>query len=242
MIDEDDISNPHHEHVQDTTTRRSKEIVDETVHELSLKDPTEECFAQFEFDLDLDMIHEQAQAFLDPIPGMRTKNGETAKTTFPNPFPSAAEPLIIENNEEEKKDQVEHIEPPTTPSLSNDMEMSTKAHSFVTIPFETLHEPQAPLIQCLKEPFYAKALKDLCKQAGKPRNHHSKKILLSKKVGYFKWQNILPEGYQILKKKGWKGLVGHPHDPGKVRYSFFFYTLFLSHFISSHFIFVSNSN
>jgi hypothetical protein len=41
MIDEDDISNPHHEHVQDTTTRRSKEIVDETIHELSLKDPTE---------------------------------------------------------------------------------------------------------------------------------------------------------------------------------------------------------
>jgi hypothetical protein len=26
---------------------------------------------------------------------------------------------------------------------------------------------------------------------------------------------IPPEGYQILKKKGWRGLVGHPHDRGK---------------------------
>jgi hypothetical protein len=61
---------------------------------------------------------------------------------------------VDNHEEEEKEEQVEHIEPPTTPSLSNDMEMSTEAHSFITIPFETLHETQAPLIQCLKEPFY----------------------------------------------------------------------------------------
>jgi hypothetical protein len=35
MIDEDASSNSYHEHVQATTTRGSKEIVDETVSELS---------------------------------------------------------------------------------------------------------------------------------------------------------------------------------------------------------------
>ena len=59
------------------------------------------------------------------------------------------------HEEEEKEEKVEHIEPPTTPSLSNDKEMSIEAHSFVINPLETLHEPQAQLIQCLKEPFYA---------------------------------------------------------------------------------------
>jgi hypothetical protein len=85
---------------------------------------------------------------------------------------------------------------------------------------------------------------------GKPRNHCPKKILLSNKIGYIRWRNILPEGYQILKKKGWKGLVGHPSDQGKRSFFFFFifHTLFFSlfpfcHFISCHFIFfVSNSN
>jgi hypothetical protein len=33
--------------------------------EPSIEDPLEECFAQFEFDLDLDMIHEQAEVLLD---------------------------------------------------------------------------------------------------------------------------------------------------------------------------------
>jgi hypothetical protein len=39
--------------------------------EPSLEDPLEESFAQFEFDLDLDMIHEQAKALWDPAPEMR---------------------------------------------------------------------------------------------------------------------------------------------------------------------------
>jgi hypothetical protein len=44
MIDEDDISNAHHEHVQATTTCGSEEIIDETVSELSMEDPEVECF------------------------------------------------------------------------------------------------------------------------------------------------------------------------------------------------------
>jgi hypothetical protein len=92
----------------------------ETSNEPSLEDPTKECFAQFELDLDLDMIYEQAKALLDPILEMRTENGETAKISFSNPSPLATEPLNIENNNVEEED--EQIEPPSTPSLSNDSE------------------------------------------------------------------------------------------------------------------------
>jgi hypothetical protein len=187
MIDEDGPNNSYHEHVQ-ATTFGSEEVVKETVNEQSLKDPLEACLAQFGDDLDLDKLLGQADAILDPTLEVRTENGETTKILFPNSSSLTTVPFIVDNHEEEEKEeQVEHIEPLTTPSLSNDMEMSTEAHSFITIPFETFHEPQSPLIQCLKESFYAKTLKHLCKQAGKPRNHRSKKILLSKKVGYFRW-------------------------------------------------------
>jgi hypothetical protein len=101
-------------------------------------------------------------------------------------------------------EHLEQIEPPSTPNLSNDKEMSTEAHSFITIPFETLHEPQASVLQCLKEPSYDQFVKDLCIQGHKSRNYLPNKILRSKQVGYLRWRNILPEGYQILKKKGWK--------------------------------------
>jgi hypothetical protein len=57
---------------------------------------------------------------------------------------------IVDNNEEGEKyehlESVEHlgrIELPSTPKLSNDKEISTETHSFITIPFESLHEPQA---------------------------------------------------------------------------------------------------
>jgi hypothetical protein len=188
MIDEDCPSNPHHEHVQATTTFGSEEVVEEIFCEPSLKDPLEErfdqfgddldqdklldhadtfsepsledpsgehfdqiecnldfdkllkqavmlrepsledplkeSFAQFEFDLDLDMIHEQAKALLDPTPKMWTENGE-----------------------EENQEQIELL-----PILnwSNDKEVSTEAHSLITIPLETLYEPQASFFQCLK--------------------------------------------------------------------------------------------
>jgi hypothetical protein len=95
---------------------------------------------------------------------------------------------------EEKEEQ---IDPPTNPNVSNDKEVSTEAHSFITIPLETFHGPQVSFIQCLKEPFYAKTLNDLCKQTGKPRNHCPKKILLSNKIGYIRWRNILLEGYPM---------------------------------------------
>jgi hypothetical protein len=83
------------------------------------------------------MIREQAQALLDPTPEMQNEKGETAKTSFPNLFPSAAEPLIIGNNKVEENE--EQVEPP--PNFSNDKDVSTEAHSFVTIPLETQHEP-----------------------------------------------------------------------------------------------------
>jgi hypothetical protein len=123
---------------------------------------------------------------------------------------------IVDNDEQEEKEEyLQQIEPPSTPNLSNDKEMSTEAHSFITIPFETLHETQASVLQCLKEPSYDKFVKDLCTQGNKSMNHLPKKIIRSKQVGYLRWRNILPEGYQILRKKEWKGLVGHPNDRGK---------------------------
>jgi hypothetical protein len=138
---------------------------------------------------------------------------------------------IVDNNEEEEKeeqiehtDQVEHrehikhkekIEPPADTGLSNDNEVSIEAHSFIIVPLETHRESKASILQCLKEPSYAKILKNLCRQAHKSRNHRHKKIFPSKQVGYLRWRNILPECYQILKKKGWKRLVGHPHDRGR---------------------------
>jgi hypothetical protein len=148
---------------------------------------------------------------------------------------------IVDNNEEEgKEEQIEHrdqieqmeqveheekIEPPADTSPSNDKEVSTVAHSFIIVPLETHHESKVLILQCLKEPSYAKILKDLCRQAHKSRNHWPKKIFPSKQIGFLRWKNILPECYQILKKKGWKGLVGHPHDRGRYG-NFFFFSIF----------------
>jgi hypothetical protein len=83
----------------------------------NLEDPLEESFAQFEFDLDLDMVHEHTKALLDPTPKMQTENGD-------------------EENQEQFK-------PPPISNWSNDKEVSTEAHSFITIPLDTHHEPQA---------------------------------------------------------------------------------------------------
>ena len=146
--------------------------------ESSLNDHLEESFAQFEFDLDLDMIHDQAKALLDLVLEMRTENGE--------------------------EDKVEQIEPPPIPNLSNENEVSTEAHSFVTIPLETHHENQVSFCHCLMALTYAIIIKDLCTEGHKSRNNLPKKIRLNKKVGYLRWRNILPEGYQVLMKKGWK--------------------------------------
>jgi hypothetical protein len=94
---------------------------------------------------------------------------------------------IVDNDEQEEKEEyLQQIEPPSTPNLSNDKEMSTETHSFITIPFETLHEPQALVLQCLKEPSYDKFVKDLCTQGHKSMNHLPKKILRSKQVGYLR--------------------------------------------------------
>jgi hypothetical protein len=175
MIDEDCPSYPHHEHVQATITFESEEVVEEIFCEPSLEDHLEKSFAQFEFDLDIDMIHEQAKALLDPTPEMRIENGE--------------------------EEMDEKIEPPPILNWSNDKEVSTEVHSLITIPLETLHVPQASFFQCLEEPSYVEIFKvsriDRCKY----RNRHTKKFFQRKQICYIRWRNILPEGYQILKKK-----------------------------------------
>lgn len=129
---------------------------------------------------------------------------------------------IVDSNEEEKEEHLEQAAPPPNPNMS-EYGMSTEAHSFITIPLETFHEPQALILTCLKEPSYAKTVKDLCTQPRKSRNHRPTKILRNKQVSYIRWRNISLEGHQFFKKKGWKGLVGHPHDRGRrCKFSFTF--------------------
>jgi hypothetical protein len=87
------------------------------------------------------------------------------------------------NKVEEKKKQ---IEPLPIPISSNDKEMSTEAHSFVTIPLETHHETQVSFLQCLKVISYAIIFIDLCIEGHKSRNNLPKKIQLNKKFGYLR--------------------------------------------------------
>jgi hypothetical protein len=126
---------------------------------------------------------------------------------------------IVDNNEEqiEKIERVEHhkkSQPLTYPNMPSDMKVNTEAPAYITAPLETHQEPKASSLVCLQEPSYVKILKDLSTQVRKSRNHISKKILRSKQF-YIRWRNIIPEGYEVLKKKGWKGLVGHQYDRGQ---------------------------
>jgi hypothetical protein len=125
------------------------------------------------------------------------------------------------------EEEEEQIEPPSTPKLFNGKEVSSETHSFVTIPLETQHEPQASPFQRLKEPSYVEIFKESFIERCKYRNRHHKKIFRSKQIGYIRWRCILLEGYQILKKKGWKRLVGHSCDQGKCdNFYFLFFALY----------------
>jgi hypothetical protein len=236
MIDEDDFSNSYHEHVQATATLGSEIVFKEIVNEPSLEDPFGKSCAQFEFDLDLNS--EQDEALVDPTPETRPEKGETTEISFLNTSSSAAE--FEEKGEHlESVEHLEHIAPPSNPNSSNDKEMSTETHSFITIPLETFHDLQASVFQCLNKPSSAKSFKDRCTQCHKSRNHRLKKILRSKQVGYLRRRPILPEGYQILKKRGWKGLVGHPCDRGRrCKFSFPFFPFCTFNFFHSSFNFL----
>jgi hypothetical protein len=184
-----DVNKSALENAQTTTILVNEEIGDEIASECSLEDPEffeqavrfrepkledplEESFAQFEFDLDIDVIHEQVKALLDPVPEMRTENGE-----------------------EEIEEQ---IEPPPISNWPNDKEVSTEAHSLITIPLET---QQIPSFQCLEEPSYVVIFEDSHTKDHKSRNCVPKWIPRNKD-NYIRWRNILLEGYQFLKKQG----------------------------------------
>jgi hypothetical protein len=130
----------------------------------------------------------------------------------------------VVNKEEEKEEQVVQFKP--SPNPSNDKEVSTKAYFFVTIPIEPYHSPQVSSFQCLKEPSYAAIFEDSRTQDHKSRNRGPKRNFRSKLLGYIRWRNILLEGYQIPKKKGWKGFIGHPYEWGRCGiFSFLFSAL-----------------
>jgi hypothetical protein len=126
----------------------------------------------------------------------------------------------VEENEEQ-------VEPP--PNFFNNKEVSIKSHSFVTIPLEIHHKTQVSFLQCLEVLSYAIIFKNLCTEGHKSRNNLPKKIRLSKKIGYLRWQ--------ILKKKGWNGLIGHPYEWRKCGMFYFLHSIFES-FSFCHFIFI----
>ena len=183
MIVEDASSNSYHEHVQATTTPGNEEIVEEIFCEPSLEDPLEEHFDQFGGGLDLEGFLGQAKIFNEqsleyPTLEVQTEKGETTKISFPNSYSLPAKPFILDNHEEEEKEeQVEKIEPPQNSNLSNEKEVSTEAHSLVTIPLETQHEPQVSPFQCLEEPSYVEMFKESCTQDHKSRNRVPKMVL-----------------------------------------------------------------
>jgi hypothetical protein len=119
-----------------------------------------------------------------------------------------------DHEEETKEEQVEQFEPPPILNWPNDKEVSTEAHSFVTIPLETYHSHQVLSFQCLEEPSYVEIFEESHTEDHKSRNRVPKWIPQNKD-NYIRWRNILPEGYLIIKKKGWKGLVGHSYERGR---------------------------
>jgi hypothetical protein len=120
-----------------------------------------------------------------------TKQVEHAQVT------TALEIEEIVDNNEEKVEQIERVEhhkksqPLIDPNLSSDMKVSTEVPACITNLLETHQEPKASSLVRLKEPSYAKILKDLCIQARKSRYHFPKKILRSKQF-YIRLQNIIP--------------------------------------------------
>jgi hypothetical protein len=146
----------------------------------------------------------------------------------------------------------EQIEPLPILNWSNDKEVSTEAHSFITIPLETYHSPQVSSFHCFEVPSYVEIFKVSSTKRCNYRNRHSKKFFRRKRICYIKWRNILSKGYQILKKKEWKRLIGHPYERGRcgifpflfsaLHFLFIFFFVILFPIILFLFYLVSNSN
>jgi hypothetical protein len=105
------------------------------------------------------------------------------------------------DKKEEKEEHLEQIEPLRIPIFAYDKEVSTEAHSFVTILLETYLEPQVSSFQYLEEPSYVEIFKESHTEDHKSRNRVPRWIPRNKD-NYIRWRNIVPEGYHILKKKG----------------------------------------
>jgi hypothetical protein len=132
---------------------------------------------------------------------------------------------IRDKSEEEEME--EQIEFPPILNWPNDKEVSIEAHSLITIPLET---QQIPSFQCLEEPSYVVIFEDSHTKDHKSRNRVPKWIPRNKD-NYIRWRNILPEGYQILKKQGWKGLIGHPYERGRRGFATFYFSILCLYFI-----------
>jgi hypothetical protein len=200
----------------------------DTFSEPSLENPSGGCFDEIENDLDLDKFLEQAVRFREP--SLEDPLEESfAQIEFDLVHEALLDPAPEMQTENGEEENLEQIEPPPISNWPNDKEVSTEAHSFVAIPFETFHAPYIPSFQCLEEPSYVKIFEGSHSQDHKSRNHVPKWIPRNKD-NYIRWQNILLEGYLILKKKGWKGLDTLMSGEGVV---FFFFIIFRTAFLFS---------
>jgi hypothetical protein len=142
--------------------------------------------------------------------------------------------------------------------VSNDKEVSTESHSLINFPFEIHNEKlivtkegiidsfwEIDIVHGWENIFERHARPKFCKSI--PNRFQAKEWSLENIREVLK----LGEGYILLKKRRWKGFVGHPNDRGKYGIFFLFYFShfifesfsFLSfYFLSFYFIFVSNSN
>jgi hypothetical protein len=138
------------------------------------------------------------------------------------------EEIVDSNEEKEKEEHLEHIAPLPNPNTSNDKEMSTEAHSFITIPLETFHEPQASILKCLKEPSYAKTVKDLCTQLRKSRHHRPKKIFEASKLATLNGETFHQRDTKFSRGKGGRDWLDiHMIGEGAVNFLFPFYFMYI---------------
>jgi hypothetical protein len=113
--------------------------------------------------------------------------------------------------EEEKEEQVEHIEPTNNPNVFNDKEVSTKAHSLINFPLEMHNEKlivtreeiigsfwEIGIMRGWENIFELHAKPNFCKSI--PKRFQVKEWSLEEIREVLK----LGEGYILLKKRGWK--------------------------------------
>ena len=106
--------------------------------------------------------------------------------------------------------------------MSNDKEVSIETHSLINLPLETYNEKLIVTRERIIDSFWVIDIvhgwENIFERHARPK--FCKSILKRFQVKEWSLEDIrevlkLGEGYILLKKRGWKELVGHPNDRGK---------------------------